>query len=254
MAQALTLSLRSYDAQTLRHSHPFHQVVLPVEGTLEMEVGGKGGRVAGCQAALIAAGETHGCEATGRNSFVVLDWTAGGDDGGLSRLSARAERQPFLAYDAGLQHLVDFLGFELDRRPEALARDRRWGDILLAALAERAGDAKAPPPRQLSRAVAFIRAQHRRPLTVAEIAAAACCSASHLHALFERCLQTSPMEFLQQVRLDRAMRLLGEGDAAIGAIAFETGHADQSVLTRSMRRRRHTTPAAYRRRLRTAAP
>src|SRR5215472_8232443 len=124
MTQALTLSLRSYDAQTLRHSHPFHQVVLPVEGALEMEVGGKGGRVAGCQAAMIAAGETHGCEATGRNSFVVLDWTD--DAGDLSRLSARAEHQPFLAYDAGLQHLVDFLGFELNRRPQALARDRRW--------------------------------------------------------------------------------------------------------------------------------
>jgi AraC-like DNA-binding protein len=255
MAQALTLSLRSYDAQTLRHSHPFHQIVLPVEGTLEMEVGGKGGRVAGCQAALIAAGETHGCEASGRNSFVVLDWTAGDDnDGGLSRLSARAEREPFLAYDAGLQHLVDFLGFELNRRPQALARDRRWGEVLLAALSERTGDPKAAAPRQLSRAIAFIRAQHRRPLTVAEIAAGACCSASHLHALFQRCLQTSPMEFLQQVRLDRAMRLLGESDAAIGAIAFETGHADQSVLTRSMRRRRNITPAAYRRRLRAARP
>src|SRR5215510_5152196 len=104
MAQALTLSLRSYGAQTLRHSHPFHQVVLPVEGMLEMEVGGKGGRVAGCHAALIAAGEPHGCDATGRNSCVVLDWAASDDDGGLSRRSARDEREPALARRRGLRN------------------------------------------------------------------------------------------------------------------------------------------------------
>jgi AraC-like DNA-binding protein len=251
MAQALTLSLRSYDAQTLCHSHPFNQIVLPVEGTLEMEVGGKAGCVAGSQAALIAAGETHGCEAAGRNRFVVLDWTTA-DDAELASLSGRAERQPFLAYDRGLQHLVDFLGFELDRRPPTDPRRRLWGEMLLAALAERAADRRSVSPRQLNRAVAYIRAHHGRALSVVEIARAACCSISHLHALFQHFLQTSPMAFLQQVRLDRAMTMLDESDAAISAIAFETGHADQTVLTRSMKRRSGITPAAYRRRLKNA--
>ena len=76
MAQALELSLRSYAQQTLRHSHAHHQIVLPVAGVLEMEVAGKGGQVAGCQAALIGAGRDHSCEASGVNSFVVLDWMA----------------------------------------------------------------------------------------------------------------------------------------------------------------------------------
>jgi len=249
MAHALDLTLRSYAPQTLRHSHGHHQIVLPLAGVLEMEVGGKGGQVAGCQAALIAAGSDHSCEAAGENRFVVLDWMADdADDGEIARLSDVAERRPFLAYDAGLQHLVSFLGGELSGRPAP--GDRAWGAMLLAVLAARASAERAAYPRQVGRAIAHIRAHHRRPLAVAEIAQAACCGTSHLHALFQRYLGTSPMEYVAETRLEQAMSLLTASDQGIGAIAFETGHADQSVLTRSMKRRRGVTPAEYRRRAR----
>jgi AraC-like DNA-binding protein len=254
MAHALDLSLRSYTARPLSHCHPFHQVVLPIAGSLEMEVGGRGGRVEGCQSALIAAGKPHSCEATGANRFLVLDWAmdecAGDDD--LSRLSDVAERRPFLAYDRGLQHLVGFLGFELDNSPAAAGKGN-WGGLLLSALAARAGAEARHQPRRISRAIAYIRAHHHRRLSVEEIAQAACCSGSHLHALFQRCLGASPMDYVAEVRLDRAMSLLAAGDESIGAIALETGHADQSVLTRSMKRRRGVTPAAYRRGARPSA-
>jgi AraC-like DNA-binding protein len=55
-----------------------------------------------------------------------------------------------------------------------------------------------------------------------------------------------------EVRLDEAMARLRGGGDSISAIAVETGHADQSVLTRSMKRRRGVTPAAYRRGARSA--
>jgi AraC-like DNA-binding protein len=248
MAQALDLSLRSYTARPLSHCHPFHQVVLPVAGSLEMEIGGRGGLVEGCQAALITAGQPHSCEAVGANRFLVLDWAmdeAESDDD-LSRLSDVAERRPFLAYDRGLQHLVSFLGFELGGSPAAAGK-RNWGGLLLSALAARAGAEGRHQPRRIGRAIAYIRAHHRRRLTVEAIAQAACCSVSHLHALFRRCLGASPMDYVAEVRLDRAMSLLTAGDESISAIALETGHADQSVLTRSMKRRRGVTPAAYRR-------
>jgi transcriptional regulator GlxA family with amidase domain len=115
-------------------------------------------------------------------------------------------------------------------------------------LAARTGAAQPAYPRQLARAIACIRANNHRRLGVEEIAGAACCSASHLHALFQRHLGTSPMDYAAEARLDQAMSLLAGGDESISAIALETGHADQSVLTRSMKRRRGVTPAEYRRR------
>lgn len=246
MAHALDLSLRSYAPQTLRHSHAHHQIVLPLAGVLEMEVDGKGGQVAGCQAALIAAGSDHSCEAAGANRFVVLDWLAdGADDKDVARLSDVAAHRPFLAYDPGLQNLLRFLGGELAERP--IASGRGWGALLLSAVAARAGGTGPASPRQLGRAIAYIHAHQRRPFGIDDIARAACCSPSHLHALFRRHLATSPMDYAAEIRLDKAMELLIASDAPISAIAFETGHADQSVLTRSMKRRRGITPAAYRR-------
>jgi transcriptional regulator GlxA family with amidase domain len=114
-------------------------------------------------------------------------------------------------------------------------------------LAARAGAEPAPSSRQLGRAIAYIHANQHRQLGTAEIARAACCSPSHLHALFQRHLASSPMDYAAEIRLDKAMSLLIASDAPISGIALETGHADQSVLTRSMRRRRGITPAAYRR-------
>jgi AraC-like DNA-binding protein len=247
MAHALDLSLRSYAPQTLRHSHAHHQIVLPLAGVLEMEVGGRGGQVAGCQAALIAAGHDHSCQAAGENRFVVLDWMADDSDG-LARLSDVAECRPFLPYDPGLQHLVTFLGGEL--RGKAAAEGRAWGALLLSALAVRAGVGRPAYPRQIGRAIAYVNAHHHRRLGVEEIARAACCSAGHLHALFQRHLAVAPMDYLAEARLERAMSLLAESDEPISAIALRTGHADQSVLTRSMKRRRGLTPAECRRRAR----
>ncbi|MGE0121243.1 MAG: helix-turn-helix domain-containing protein [Dongiaceae bacterium] len=246
MARALDLSLRSYASQTLRHSHTHHQIVLPVAGVLEMEIAGKGGRVASCQAALIPAGEDHSCEAAGDNCFVVLDWTMDdAQDAESARLLDLAESRPFLAYDPGLQHLVSFLGCELRDRPAA--RGRGWGALLLSAMAARTA-ARPACPRQIARAIAYIHAHSDRRLGVAEIARAAYCSTSQLHALFQRHLATSPMDHVAEVRLERAMSLLAAGDDPISAIALRTGHADQSVLTRSMKRRRGLTPAECRRR------
>ena len=48
------------------------------------------------------------------------------------------------------------------------------------------------------------------------------------------------------VRLDHAERLLRASDLSIAEIAVATGFSDQSALTRSLRRRRGTTPARFR--------
>jgi AraC-like DNA-binding protein len=247
MSEMLALSLRSYGAQPLSHSHGFHQIVLPLEGALEMEVGARGGRVEGCQAAIIPSGTHHACQATGANHFLVLDWLAEGEaDEGLARLSDLGARRPFLIYDPGLQHLVRFLGFELARRQTA----RPWGGLLLQALGARLADDAAVYPAAVSRALAYIETNFAAPLDVAAIGRAAHSSASHLHLLFKRHLGRSPMAVVAEARLDHALALLATTDEPVSRIALAAGYADQSALTRAMRRQRGTTPAAYRRRSR----
>jgi AraC-like DNA-binding protein len=244
------LSLRSYRDVTLTHEHAFHQAVLALQGSLEMEVQGRGGRVEGCVLVAVAPGRLHSCRASGPNRFLVLDWE--GEDGeAVARLMGACEREPFLALDPRLLPLLRFLERGCaDHAGDAQAIDhqerRDWGRLLLRRLG--AGIERRPfvLVRRLDRALAFIEANKAERLTVERIAAAAHTSAGHLHALFRRHLGRTPMDHLAELRMDHAMRLLASSDVAIAAVAAASGYADQSALTRAFKRRCGMTPARYR--------
>ena len=72
---------------------------------------------------------------------------------------------------------------------------------------------------------------------------------SRFHATFRRETGDTPADRLAATRLDRAEDLLRETRLSIAEIALAVGFSDQSALTRSFRRRRGTTPAAFRGRL-----
>lgn len=252
------LSLRSYGEATLCHAHAFHQAVLALEGSLEMEVAGRGGRVEGLALVAVAPGRRHSCRASGPNRFLVLDWQDEEDEA-VARLMGTCEREPFLALDPRLLPLLRFLERgcteEADAAQAIGPEERRdWGRLLLRRLG--AGIERRPflLVRRLDRALAFIEANKAERLTVERIAAAAHTSAGHLHALFRRHLGMTPMDHLSTVRLDHAMRLLASSDVSIAAVAAAAGYGDQSALTRAFKRRCGITPARYRQSQRRAAP
>jgi AraC family transcriptional regulator len=64
---------------------------------------------------------------------------------------------------------------------------------------------------------------------------------------FRASFQTTPHSYINDRQLDRARDLLDHGDLPVKAVAFACGFADQAHLTRVMRSRLGTTPAALRR-------
>ena len=65
----LILELRSYSGDARVHHHDYHQLVLPVEGTLSMDSAGRGGDVGNAAVALIAAGKDHQFAGSEHNCF-----------------------------------------------------------------------------------------------------------------------------------------------------------------------------------------
>ncbi len=119
---------------------------------------------------------------------------------------------------------------------------------VLRRLLDRHGDrrirsAKAAPC--IRRAVDLIEAAPERPLTLADLAAAAGIGRFQLLRAFARDVGTTPHAYLLQrrVRLARAALARGETPAASALLA---GFADQSHLTRAFGRQFGTTPARYR--------
>ena len=85
-----------------------------------------------------------------------------------------------------------------------------------------------------------------RPLTVADLAASAGCTADQLQRRMRRVFGISPTQYLLRERVDRAARLLAEGDEPIATVAARCGFYDQAQLTRHFGRFMGLTPAQYR--------
>lgn len=75
-----------------------------------------------------------------------------------------------------------------------------------------------------------------RPLTVPDLAKAACLSEHHFKRLFRAAFGIPPHAFLRQVRMRRAQELLAEGRHMVSEVAAAVGYVDLSAFGRSYRR------------------
>ena len=100
--------------------------------------------------------------------------------------------------------------------------------------------------RQIGKAIDFMEAHLERSLDLAMIAEAAGISPSHFARRFRATVGKAPHQYLIQIRIDRAKRLLSESDKGIAEIAFACGFASQEHLTRLFKRSCGLTPAGFR--------
>nr|WP_152888864.1 AraC family transcriptional regulator [Streptomyces adustus] len=101
--------------------------------------------------------------------------------------------------------------------------------------------------RQLAAVRDLIHDRIAEPLPVADLASAASLSPSQFTRRFRASTGRSPHQYLLGLRLERAGWMLRTGSAPIGQVALECGFSHQEHLTRVMRTRLGTTPAAMRR-------
>lgn len=239
------LETRRYGAGTARHRHPFHQIVLPRTGEMRIDIDGREGLLGRQRAAFIPAGAPHAFEARGAHDFLILDLPREPrprpGTGALDQLAQTV----FFPLTPALDQLIAYAaGFRDLRLPDPAA----WVALLIATAAP--GRPEVPsgaPTGALARARAHIEAHLGAPLGVAQIARAAGTSERVLHRLFRAGLGCAPHGYLARRRAERALDLLARTPLSIAEIAHLTGHADQSALTRALKRQLGVTPAAYRR-------
>jgi AraC-like DNA-binding protein len=92
-------------------------------------------------------------------------------------------------------------------------------------------DRRDAHPQTLRRAVAFIEEHAHQNISAADIAAAACVTTRAVQIAFRRYLDTTPLEYLRRVRLDRAHHELLAADPArdsVTAVAYRWGFSSPS--------------------------
>ena len=112
-------------------------------------------------------------------------------------------------------------------------RDHSSGDRLSPALCRRLVD--------------YIENRLDQGLSLQELASVAGMGVWTFGKRFRASFQTTPHSYIMDRQLDRARGLLSRGSLPVKAVAFACGFSDQAHLTRVMRSRLGTTPAALRR-------
>lgn len=231
-------SFRSYHAEAAAHRHGFHQLVLPCTGSLELEIDGRGGRVAGAGAAFVGAGERHAFEARGPNRFLILDLPSTHAGPFAAALAARR----FVPLQARARALLGCLGDAPPRRDEAA---RVWARLLLDALHD---GARASADAGLRAAHALITGEPERALASTQLAQVAGLSRAQFYRGFSARYGIGPAALRRERRLALALARLRESDASIAQVAGEVGYSEHSALTRALRRSRLDSPLRLRQR------
>jgi AraC-like DNA-binding protein len=221
-----SLSLRHYGASHGSHAHAHFQVLLGLDGVLELEVQGRGQRIGAGQGCVIAPGERHDFEARGGSRCLVLDTAQTG--------WAHCPAQPAQAAQA--LALAHYLAQAL-QHPHSLAQHH--GPLLLLD----AWRATGPLPRRHERPIDWDQltvwaGQHlHETLSVAQLAQQVFLSPSHFAERCRRETGLSPMQWLRSQRLALAVQLR-DGGMGVAETALRCGYQSPSALTAALRRLR----------------
>ena len=157
--------------------------------------------------------------------------------GALARLVQQVQQGAMLAdIEAGF---IELVGSALRQDGAARAHALRSLDAVRPAT-------RAELARRVGWAADFLRSHHGQAIGLAEVAAAAHLSRFHLLRAFRQVHRCTPQQFLQQLRLRSALRLLDDPALDLQTVAARSGFGSRWTLQRALRSRLATTGQAWR--------
>jgi AraC-like DNA-binding protein len=223
VSPANALSLRSYGASPGSHRHAHHQVLVGLEGSLELEVEGRGLRLAAGDAWLVEADARHDFESATGSRCLVLD-----------------SDEPLWAQCGALPHRPQQVRALAHYLAQALAGGPSLAALHGPTLLLDAWRPPAPPLRPRRRVdwqalEAWVLSRLHEPVTVAQLAARVCLSPSQFAQRCHEEQAMAPLAWLRERRLAQARSLRGLG-LPVQEVARRTGYRSPSALTAALRR------------------
>lgn len=243
------LSLRHYRHDLVSHRHEHHQLVFGLSGHLDFEVEGHGSQISHQQLIVIPGGAHHACASPAGSHCLVMD-VPGADWlhnalGEHAQASHRLLESPeHLQLNPSQSQLVNWLASSpID---DALIA-RQGAILLLASLNQRPHSLGSQRRLPLAAFDAHIDQHAAYPLQVADLARLAGLSSARLHARFIAECGKTPMDYIRERRLQRALTLLRETSLPMSEIASHVGYSSQSAFSAAMLRAFGATPGQLRR-------
>ena len=238
----ISLDLRTYSDEITSHEHDFHQLVLPVQGSLQMSVDAREGEASLQQVAVIKAGAEHGFSAQGDNRFVVADVP--------DFLAPELAKLPaYIGVDEALGHFIQFVASRLKTNQGAgikdTASERQMLLLLLQLLQERQG-IEARADKRIQSACATIEQDYALPVSVEALAKQVHLSQRQFTELFRRQTGLSVKQYVIERRMQQAWLLLHTSSESIQTIAAAVGYGDQGAFSQRFKSQFGKTPSQVR--------
>lgn len=121
--------------------------------------------------------------------------------------------------------------------------------ILITLISRKYQQAKQQREDSITRfaqAVAYMEDRYWEAIKLSDLAAMVNVSERHFMRRFREIYNTTPVQYLLELRLRRSLILLGQPDLTIGQVAMECGFNDPNYFSRSFKRMFQMTPGQYR--------
>ncbi|MCJ8006969.1 helix-turn-helix domain-containing protein [Lederbergia wuyishanensis] len=237
------------------HHHTIHQILYAIEGEGKISIDGHEYKITQDQSAFIAPHSQHSIYSQSSLTLLVLAFNIGTleffDGNELKNPIFQQSRfvQPDLIASSELrQHLRKMLYEQSSENPFS-----KWAlkihllNILLTMtrLGEKTQYQDANSLR-IEKIKKYIDTHYYDPLTSKDIAAKLGISSRYINSIFKDYYHKTPIQYLTEVRIERAKELLSETDKEIITICFEVGYETLSTFYRAFKNTMSMSPNQYR--------
>ncbi|NKN32487.1 helix-turn-helix transcriptional regulator [Marichromatium bheemlicum] len=241
--QPYLIELRHYAPRQTRHHHRHAQVVIPLQGSMDLAIASHETRLAAGMVAVLAPGARHDFSGSARNRFLVFDL----HDPVLIGICLQPDMAPLRALGVTASGYLALLAGELERGGQRLC-SRAAITTACELLTEPAPTSSAiEQTSRLRRGERLLAESGADGAGVAEIAATIGLSVSQFNRLYRARHGCSPKQAQIAARLARASRLLRETEASVSTIAYLLGYRNPSSFCALFKQHLGMTPSDYRR-------
>lgn len=216
------LSIRSYSTKPVRHSHHYNQLVLPLRGVINIQVGAFNGKVAPGECVVVKVNQQHKFTANAEARFVVADMNRLPDNLLSSQITV-------FTINASLISYLSFIEQQLENQIN-VALEQAMYETFYLLLAEQALLPKIDS--RIAAVVQFVEQHIAENLNIKRLAEVACLSETQFKKRFKQQLGVTVMQHVTHVRMKKAEALLTHTDYPLQIIGEQVGYNELSGFSR----------------------